>query len=62
VRSNIGKRSARLLFAVEKSEMAPPHGFIKKTRQTIPADIEPALNRLKDWSYGYIKPLSRQQF
>ncbi len=52
VRSTIGNRIARVLFAVEKSEMVLLHGFIKKTQQTNPADIELALKRLKDWNHG----------
>jgi phage-related protein len=45
VRSTIGNRIARVLFAVEKAEMVLLHGFIKKTQQTTPADIERALKR-----------------
>ena len=52
VRSTIGNRIARVLFAVEKSEMVLLHSFIKKTQQTAPADIELALKRLKDWNHG----------
>jgi phage-related protein len=40
------------LFAVEQSEMNLPHGFVKKTRQTNPADIELATKRLKEWKNG----------
>jgi phage-related protein len=49
VRSKIGNRIARVLFAVGRSEMILLHGFIKKTQQTDPADIELATKRLKDW-------------
>jgi phage-related protein len=52
VRSKIGNRIARVLFAVEKSEMILLHSFIKKTQQTDPADIVLALERLKDWNHG----------
>jgi phage-related protein len=52
VRSTIGNRIARVLFAVEKSEMVLLHSFVKKTQQTAPADIELALKRLKDWNHG----------
>lgn len=45
VRSTIGNRIARVLFAVEKAEMVLLHGFIKKTQQNTPADIELALKR-----------------
>lgn len=52
VRSKIGNRIARVLFAVEQSEMILLHGFIKKTQQTNPADIELATKRLKEWNHG----------
>ncbi len=49
VRSKIGNQIARVLFAVEAYEMILLHGFIKKTQQTNPADIELAIKRLKEW-------------
>jgi phage-related protein len=52
VRSKIGNRIARVLFAVEQSEMIFLHAFIKKTQQTNPADIELATKRLKEWKNG----------
>lgn len=52
VRSKIGNRIARVLFAIEQSQMILLHGFIKKTQQTDPADIELALKRLKEWKNG----------
>lgn len=52
VRSTIGNRIARVLFAVEQVEMLLLHAFIKKTQQTDPADIELALKRMKDWKNG----------
>ena len=52
VRSTIGNRIARVLFAVEQAEMILLHAFIKKTQQTDPADIELALKRMKDWKNG----------
>ncbi|MDD5031306.1 MAG: type II toxin-antitoxin system RelE/ParE family toxin [Rhodoferax sp.] len=52
VRSKIGNRIARVLFAVEQSEMILLHAFIKKTQQTNPADIELATKRLKEWKNG----------
>ena len=52
VRSKIGNRIARVLFAVEQSEMILLHAFIKKTQQTNPADIELAVKRFKDWKNG----------
>ena len=47
VRSNLGNRIARTLFAVVNSEMILLHGFIKKTQQTPTVDIPLALKRLK---------------
>ena len=52
VRSKIGNRIARVLFAVEQSEMILLHAFVKKTQQTNPADIELAIKRLKEWKNG----------
>ena len=52
VRSKIGNRIARVLFAVERSEMVLLHAFVKKTQQTDPADIELALKRLKEFQNG----------
>lgn len=52
VRSTIGNRIGRVLFAVEQAEMILLHAFIKKTQQTDPADIELALKRIKDWKNG----------
>lgn len=48
----IGNRIARVLFAVEQSEMILLHAFIKKTQQTNPNDIELATQRLKEWKNG----------
>jgi phage-related protein len=52
VRSKIGNRIARVLFAVESSEMILLHAFVKKTQQTNPADIELATKRLKELING----------
>ena len=52
MRSKIGNRIARVLFAVEQSQMILLHGFIKKTQQTDPADIDLAIKRLKEWTNG----------
>jgi phage-related protein len=52
VRSKIGNRIARVLFAVEQSNMILLHGFVTKTQQTDPADIELAIKRLKEWKNG----------
>ena len=52
VRSTIGNRIARILFAVEHGEMVLLHAFIKKTQQTDSTEIELALKRIKDWKNG----------
>jgi phage-related protein len=52
VRSTIGNRIARVLFAVEGAQMILLHAFIKKTQQTNPADIDLASKRLKEWQHG----------
>jgi phage-related protein len=52
VRSKIGNRIARVLFAVEQSEIVLLHAFVKKTQQTNPRDIELATKRLKEWKNG----------
>ncbi len=52
VRSTIGNRIARVLFAVEGAEMILLHAFIKKTQQTNPAHIDLASKRLKEWQHG----------
>ena len=49
VRSKVGNRIARILFAVDQSEMILLHAFIKKTQQTNAKDIELAIKRLKEW-------------
>ena len=52
VRTRLDNRIARTLFAVQSGQMILLHGFIKKTQQTLTADIELALNRLKEWQHG----------
>jgi phage-related protein len=52
VRSKIGNRVARVLFAVEQSEIVLLHAFVKKTQHTNPRDIELATKRLKEWKNG----------
>ena len=52
MRSKIGNRIARVLFAVEESEMILLHAFVKKTQQTNTTDIELATKRLKEWING----------
>lgn len=55
VRSKMGNRIARVLFAVEGAEMILLHAFVKKTQQTNPSDIELAVKRLKEWKNGQSK-------
>ena len=65
VRSKMGNRIARVLFAVEGAEMILLHAFVKKTQQTNPSDIELAVKRLKEWKNGQSKqiyPPHRWQF
>jgi phage-related protein len=51
VRSQIGNRIARVLFAVSHSQMLLLHGFVKKTQQTPSSELELALKRLKEWTH-----------
>lgn len=52
VRSKLGNRIARTLFAMESGKMILLHGFIKKTQQTPAAEIALAQKRLKEWQHG----------
>jgi len=52
VRSSLGNRIARTLFAVKGRQMLLLHGFIKKTQQTPNDDIELAEKRFKEWQHG----------
>jgi phage-related protein len=52
IRTTLDNRIARTLFAVEQTNMVLLHGFIKKTRKTVDADIDLALKRLKEWRNG----------
>ena len=51
VRSQIGNRIARVLFAVSRSQMILLHGFVKKTQQTPHSELELAIKRWKEWKY-----------
>jgi phage-related protein len=49
VRSNLpGNRIARVLFCVHRHEVIALHGFIKKTQNTAPADLDLAKKRMKE--------------
>ena len=52
VRTSLGNRIARTLFAVEGRRMVLLHGFIKKTQQTPHRDIGLAEKRFKEWQRG----------
>ena len=52
VRSSLGNRIARTLFAVVGGQMVLLHGFIKKTQRTSNDDIELAEKRFKEWQDG----------
>lgn len=52
VRTSLGNRIARTLFAVEGVQMILLHGFIKKTQRTQNADVSLAEKRFKEWQHG----------
>jgi len=52
VRTSLGNRIARTLFAVDGGTMILLNGFIKKTQQTDVDEIALAERRLKEWKHG----------
>jgi phage-related protein len=52
VRSKIGNRIARVLFAVVEQQILLLHAFVKKTQRTDTDDIQLALQRLEEWKNG----------
>lgn len=52
VRTSLGNRIARTLFAVEGGQVVLLHAFIKKTRKTAEHDIKLAEKRFKEWQRG----------
>ena len=52
VRSSLGSRIARTLFAVDGDTMILLHGFIKKTQRSPAGDLEVAEHRYKEWRRG----------
>ncbi len=52
IRTALGARIARTLFAVEGGRMILLHGFIKKTRRTPADEIKLAEKRFKEWRDG----------
>jgi phage-related protein len=49
IRSRLGNRIARTLFAVVDAEIVLLHGFIKKQRKTPPDELELAKKRKKQY-------------
>ena len=52
VRTSLGNRIARTLFAVVSGQMVLLHAFIKKTPQTPSEAIGLAEKRFKEWRHG----------
>ena len=52
VRTSLGNRIARTLFAVDNGRLILLHGFIKKTQKTVASDIDLAEKRFKEWRDG----------
>ena len=52
VRTSLGNRIARTLFAVDKGTMVLLHGFIKKTQQTDVEELKLAERRFKEYIHG----------
>ncbi len=52
VRTSLGNRIGRTLFAVDDGTMLLLHGFIKKTQQTPASEIALAEKRFKEYQHG----------
>lgn len=52
VRTSLGNRIARTLFAVQGGQLILLHGFIKKTQRAPDREKELAERRLKEWQRG----------
>ena len=52
VRTKLGNRIARTLFAVTEGTMVLLNGFIKKTQTTPGDEIKLAIKRFKEWKDG----------
>ena len=61
IRSKLGNRIARVLFAVVSGQIVLLHAFIKKTQRTDPDDIALAVTRLKEWNDDSTQPPPRQR-
>jgi phage-related protein len=55
VRSNLGNRIARILFAVEGALMVLLHGFIKKSQKLPEQDLKVAQDRLSRYRSRGVK-------
>ena len=51
IRSSLGTRIARTLFAVENGQLILLHGFVKKSQKTPKADLDLAEKRFKEWKH-----------
>lgn len=51
VRTSLGNRIARTLFAVARGQMVLLHAFIKKAQQTPNEKIDLAEKRFKEWRH-----------
>jgi len=45
IRTDLGDRTARVLFCIVEGRIVLLHGFIKKTQKTLRSDLDLALNR-----------------
>ncbi len=52
IRTSLGNRIARTLFAVDDSTMVLLHAFIKKTQKAPASEIALAENRFKEYQHG----------
>ncbi len=52
IRTSLGNRIARTLFAVDEGTILLLHGFIKKTQQTPASEIALAEKRFKEYRHG----------
>jgi len=52
IRTSLGNRIARTLFAVDGGTMILLHGFIKKTQKTPAGEIALAEKRFKEYQHG----------
>jgi len=53
IRTNLPRRTSRILFFVHESVLIVAHGFFKKTRQTPDGDLNLAKKRMRDYLKAY---------